>query len=291
MNALINCICCGSQLTYVKSVKVYKSWHCKRCEFVTIYPLPLYKDVEEFYGNQYFKKLIPENVIRSKYEIADLRLKFIDNFNKLKKKSILEIGCAGGQFLETAYNDGWITSGVEINSEMREKAREYSTENRIVKSIDDVKGKYSVIAAWEVLEHMLDPVNDILTIKTKLTADGLLCLSFPNIECKKSIKSKLAWEQFKPPEHLHYWQASNIELLLNNHGFSVVGVRYHGINILVEGIDLLGNRSNKKTILWPIMSIVYRILRPLYSTGIKKQFSRFIRKNYNGIEIYAYLEK
>lgn len=282
----IVCYCCNSCLKQVGKKANYYIWQCPNCGFMTTYPLPSVEEVKAVYKVGYFHKFLSKNAIKSKENIAVMRLKIIDKLVD-QKESILEIGCAAGNFLDIASKQGWFTAGVELNPQMRDIARKYCAEKKVASSLEEVNDKYSVIAMWECLEHVIDLGAEIESIRTLLKSGGIICLSFPNMECKKGIEAKLAWEQVKPPEHLHYWMASNIRAFLEKFGFSDFVFRYHGPKLLLEGRERLGSRSNPKTVFWPLMSVFWRLLRPFYYTDVKKSFSAFVRRNYLGIEIYA----
>ncbi len=82
---------------------------------------------------------------------------------------------------------------------------------------------------------------------------------------------------------------SNIKLFLERYGFQIVGFRYLGFCMQLEGTRKLGSRKNPKTIFWPLMSISSRLMKDLYHTGFKKKFPIYIRRMYEGIEVYARL--
>jgi len=304
MNESIVCCCCNSNLEEVGNKNNYHIWLCPNCDFMTTYPLPSLQELKAIYKKEYFIKqenkgiknrfgynnFLSKGAIKGSENISIIRLKIIGNLVG-QKESILDVGCAAGTFLDVASKQGWFTAGVELNPQMRNIASKYCTENKVESSLGEVNGKYSVITMWEYLEHVLDPVAEIKKIQTLLKPGGLICLSFPNMECKKDIEVKLAWEQIKPPEHLHYWKASNIKLFLEKYGFFVVGFRYHGNKFQLEGVRKLGSRKNPKTILWPLRSLSSRLMKHLYYTGFRKKFPIYVRKMYEGIEVYAKIKK
>lgn len=84
---------------------------------------------------------------------------------------------------------------------------------------------------------------------------------------------------------------SNIKLFLERYSFQIVGFRYFGLRMQLEGARKLGSRKNPKTILWPLMSISSRLMKDLYHTGFRKKFPIYIRRMYEGIEVYAKIKK
>lgn len=299
------CLCCCSSINKVGIKNGYQIWMCPKCGFMTTYPLPSLQELRTVYTREYFlkqenedtenrfgyKNVLSKGAIKGNENVSIIRLKIIENLVG-QKGSVLDAGCAAGTFLSIALKRGWVTAGVELNPQMRTIAAQYCSEGNIWPLLEEARGKYSVITMWEYLEHVIDPVSEIKKVKELLKPNGLLCLSFPNLESRKSIKDKLIWEQVKPPEHLHYWMASNIKLFLEKLGFSIVGFRYRGFKPLLEGKRRFGSRSNPKTVFWPLMSIFSILTIPFYDTNVRKvNFPIFIRRMYEGIEVYAKLER
>lgn len=292
------CCCCHTPLKPMGNKNGYHLVECPACGFITTYPLPSFAKIKAVYSREYFvkepdsqKQFGYENVFspgfqRGNIRWARTRLQIINSILG-KCGKILDVGCASGIFLEVARDMGWSTSGVEINHEMREIAVKACSTGTVATSIADITESYEVITMWEYLEHVTQPEEALENVRRLLKPQGLLCLSFPNIESRKGCQDKLDWEHVKPPEHLHYWTDGNIRLLLKRFGFSDIVFRYFGPRWYIEGIRKWGSRSNPKTLLWPAMSIATILFGRFYATSVKAEFSARIRSWFEGIEVYA----
>lgn len=298
----IKCCCCDSNFSLIGHKNKYALLECSSCGFISTAPIPSQEELNKFYDLNYFIKDDTEHIDKgyeniyssqsrkANLDISKERLEIIESL--ATKEAILDVGCANGVFLEVAAKKGWKTiEGIEINSHMRKASIENMPRAHLYQSIFEVdsSNKYDVITMWELIEHSRDPVDIIKKIKFIIKTEGLLCMSFPNIESYKNLKAKLNWEQVKPPEHLHYWSTNNIELFLAKYGFTIVGMRYHGPKILLNLDRRFGNRNNKKTILWPNTLIIYKLVKylNLQNTNFDQKFSKSVRRRYEGIEIYA----
>jgi len=260
--------------------------------------LPTSDEVKAIYSKQYFIKDNPEQkgfgyqnifsreFVESNKETSKLRLGIIQDILS-KRGSILDVGCANGIFLGVAIQEGWNGSGIEINQEMREVAAQVCLEGKVFPSIDEASGLYDVITMWEYLEHVIQPEDTLENVQHLLKPQGLLCLSFPNIESRTTYQKIINWEHVKPPEHLHYWTSGNISMFLSRFGFSIIGFRYFGFRWPLEARRKFGSRSDPKSCLWPVTSILSRMFKSLYNTPMKKEFAPSIRRLYEGIEVYA----
>lgn len=280
----------------------YRLWQCAQCGFLSTYPLPTPAELLGVYDRRYFfgvgrteghenrgySNVLARGSVRANREVAKWRLGLIARLTG-KVGSVLDVGCAAGVFLGVATEQGWQTAGVEMNPEMRELSRAHCTTCEVAETLSDVKRRFDVVTMWEYLEHVPDPRSDIERVRELLQDGGIVCMSFPNLESQRSVEAIIGWEQVKPPEHLHYWQAGNIARLIERHGFVVAGFRFHGHHAALGGIRVLGSRSNRKTPLWPLMSAFMRTLGPRMHTGFGRDFPPRTRRTYEGMEVYARL--
>lgn len=292
------CCCCNHSLSLWGKKNGFDLVKCPSCDFITTSPLPTLDEIKAVYSKEYFVKDCPgqgqpgyqdvfsQRFVEGNKRASRMRLEIIHDALR-RKGTILDVGCSNGIFLEVALEKGWDCNGAEINQEMREVTARVCAGRTVFSSIDEAYGLYDVITMWEYLEHTRQPEDAVKHVQRLLRPQGLLCLSFPNIESRKSRQDKLNWEHVKPPEHLHYWIASNIRMFLGRFGFSIVGFRYFGLRWQLEAGRKFGSRSNPKTFLWPTTSILGRTLKALYYTSVRKRFSTTIRRQYEGIEVYA----
>jgi len=124
---------------------------------------------------------------------------------------LLDVGCSTGKFLSAAQRIGYKVYGVEVAGNAAQIAR--SITNGIVwqGTIDDIADSYAfdTITAWEVLEHLADPIAFLEQIYTRLKPGGVVGLSVPNWESPwmKQSKAREHW----PPFHLTYWNKKSLQ--------------------------------------------------------------------------------
>lgn len=296
------CICCGLPLSPSGGKNGYRLWHCAECSFLSTYPLPTPTDLQDLYNRSYFfgashnegqdhrgySNVLSRGAVRAGREVAKLRLDLIGELMG-RIGLLLDVGCAAGTFLGVASEQGWRTTGVELNPEMRERARVHCSRGKVAGTLAEVQGRFDAITMWEYLEHVPDPPSEIERVRGLLQIGGIVCMSFPNLESQRSMEAAIGWEQVKPPEHLHYWNAANISAFLERHGFVVEGFRFHGHRAALGGIRVLGSRSKRRTPFWPLMSVFMRTLGNRMHTGFAHDFPLRTRQTYEGMEVYARL--
>ncbi len=115
-----------------------------------------------------------------------------------------EVGCGAGYFVEHMRRQGWHASGCDVSgSAIRAARRLFSLELGHTDFNDRAVEDRSIdlLAAFEVIEHLADPVGFLRTVERKLKPGGCAFVSTPNA----SSGWPLAWKREKsvlPPYHL-----------------------------------------------------------------------------------------
>ena len=104
------------------------------------------------------------------------------------RPAVLDVGCAVGylgEFLRRSSSARWL-AGIEIDPGAAETARRHY-DQVIVGSIDDpavwsqLRRSVDAMIFGDVLEHTADPVMVLRMARSKLSDDGLIVVSIPNI--------------------------------------------------------------------------------------------------------------
>ena len=129
------------------------------------------------------KKMV-ESLLKGEIPLSASHERMIEIVNPSSK--VLEIGCANGFMSIKLKEKGCEVTGVEIDNEFAEKAKEVCDEV-INGDIEDeeilgkLKGVYNHIIFGDILEHLKDPWHVVYRLKTLLKEDGSIIVSLPNI--------------------------------------------------------------------------------------------------------------
>lgn len=98
---------------------------------------------------------------------------------------LLDVGCGLGFFLERAQARGWDVAGVDTSESWVRLANERLGGDRVVHGLLAEAGlparSFDLITAWDVIEHIHDPLAFLRDIKELLAPGGRLFLRTPNL--------------------------------------------------------------------------------------------------------------
>lgn len=151
------------------------------------------------------------------------KLKLINSFD-LEEKKLLDIGCGTGDFLKTAKQDGWLSSGIEPNENARQIAN-LKTDNQVydVKQLLNFeKHSFDVITLWHVLEHLPKLEEQITVLKNLLKEKGTLIIAVPNHNSFDANHYSKFWAAYDVPRHLWHFNQMSISKLFASKNMKVV---------------------------------------------------------------------
>ena len=103
----------------------------------------------------------------------------------LEGKSALDVGCGAGLLAEPLARLGAAVTGVDAAPQLVAAARDHAAGRGLAidyraGGVEDVSGRFDLITAMEVIEHVASPRTFLANLAERLADDGLLILSTPN---------------------------------------------------------------------------------------------------------------
>lgn len=139
---------------------------------------------------------------------------------------LLDVGCASGLFLSRALDAGWRVTGIEPSKALFAQAVERVGSRGAVLPIlleeaGFAAGRFDVVTLWDVLEHVVDPMNFLRRCRNLLQTGGRLFLNVPDLD---SIEARLLGRRWPLllPEHLNYFNRSSLRLCAEKCGLHVI---------------------------------------------------------------------
>ncbi len=154
-------------------------------------------------------------------------------------KTILDVGCSEGFFGAELKKKGAIVWGIEIEdgpANAAVKRLDKVIINTVEGAIDQLPDAYfDCIVFNDVLEHLLDPDAVLFTLKNKLTVNGVIVTSVPNVRYWKNLRKLLYKRDWKyepngilDRTHFRFFTKISIVRMFNDVGYDVLKIE--GIN-------------------------------------------------------------
>ncbi len=118
---------------------------------------------------------------------ASRSVKLLDTFQrhaKLKPTGrMLDMGCGNGATIRAfgQVAPGWTKAGIEFDHKYRAEVESIpNTERLHVGPVEDLPGTFDLITIVHVLEHIVDPISVLKSLRGKLAPSGLLLIEVPH---------------------------------------------------------------------------------------------------------------
>ncbi len=223
-------------------INEYDAYRCNECGLIYFLPDPIESDLEFLYSGKDYLDILFNNPKWRKWVIDYHWLPILKEIeSNINVSTIFDMGCSDGLFMDLAMKRGWNVYGSDLNSEKLSLAGKHHKGRITHDSIYNLSWddeQFDVVRLCHVLEHLIDPVKALTSIKRVLRKNGILnigipvfderaynlVLKIPNARLRNKLIKKLGW--MDPPHHLTVWSTNTIEEALSNLGFSVIFKTY-----------------------------------------------------------------
>jgi SAM-dependent methyltransferase len=140
---------------------------------------------------------------------------------------LLDVGAAGGAFVEQAIARGYEAEGVEPTPEFAAFARDtlgVPVRATTVEHADLQPASLDVVTMWHVLEHVPDPVAVLDLLRDALAPGGVLAIEVPNAGGHLARSQGTAWPSLEPDVHVNQFGPRSLRRALERAGFDVAEV-------------------------------------------------------------------
>lgn len=135
---------------------------------------------------------------------------------------VLDIGTAGGAFLDAANKYGYDVVGLEPSKYLVEQGKKRGL--KIIQGTLDTNTlephSFDMVCLWDVIEHLTDPHHALEKIRSLLKPGGILLINFPDIG---TWQAKLAGKRFWwiLSVHLHHFTRDTIAKICRSTGYEI----------------------------------------------------------------------
>jgi len=251
------CIVCGSidsslkficrdNLTGSGSFDIHA---CTNCGFTFTMNPPPEQEIEKYYdaGEYISHSDTKKGLTNALYHLTRslmLRRKrnMIRKLTGLKRGTLLDLGCGTGYFAAFMKESGWKVTGLEVNEQAANHAREsFNLEVIDVSQLPGLRERsFDCITLWHVLEHFHDPLSYMTVINRLLSPGGKCIIAMPNSSSFDARHYGSHWAAWDVPRHLWHFNPVTLRRFAENHGFTVTHVKSLSFDVFY--ISILSER-------------------------------------------------
>jgi 2-polyprenyl-3-methyl-5-hydroxy-6-metoxy-1,4-benzoquinol methylase len=216
------------------------------CSVTGLWPLPDQDELARHYANYYLTRT---SDAERQDRLVDLHrgiVEYLLGQERLPARpSFLDYGFGSGSFLRCVARLGHQATGADVSSQNVVQLRETAARDGLAIDAIELTGgslaalagrRYDVVTLFQVIEHVLHPLELVSELSRLQAPGGLLYIECPNDDAvwagaKTVIHRALkhdSWNSLKHPEHLHGFNRRAITSLLASAGYDTVEVGDYG---------------------------------------------------------------
>ena len=186
-------------------------------------------DERDFYGKSYWlehqkTRGLPDVVERARTDPSERCLFWLERLleNVSPPGRALEIGCGHGAFVALLRELGFDAIGVDLSGWVVEFARKTFGVSVLQGTLEtlDLEPGFTCVAAFDVLEHLVDPLETMRRCRRLLAPNGVVLLQTP---CYRGEDHD--WPMFQKDEHIYLFTEASVRDLLKGAGFNDIRIR------------------------------------------------------------------
>ena len=249
---------------------------CTHCGSGRTVPVPRPDELDAFYAQEY--KYDAHLLIAAEKRWRARHI--LETALPAGAKRVLDVGCMYGYLLEEAKLRGVKDAmGVELSAGAA-KAAVANGLDVFCGSIEEfaarTPGKFDLIVAQHVLEHVPDPTAFLSCARELLAPGGKVCLCVPNYDARARKIFREAWGWYQVPVHLHHFGQLGLSRLLEESGYTVDRTERRGgdslfvLMTLLQSVGKMPSSSGAKppsALGRAFVRTASTLLRPYYFVG------------------------
>ena len=175
---------------------------CATCRTLMLAPVP--SDLDRYYPPEYYRLPASRGELLAAAEPEGYKLRIVRGY--VPGGRLIEIGPAVGAFAVLAQEAGYETSAIEMDAEccrfLRTVVGITAHETAQPAGALAAHGPFDVIAMWQVIEHLRNPIEVLSAAARALRPGGVLALAAPNPDAFQFRIFRARWTHVDAPRHL-----------------------------------------------------------------------------------------
>lgn len=224
------CSWCGNDAAdhplWCEDLKPFRTVQCIRCGMVYVQVRLSQKGRDEYYSCYYSDVHQSQNDLKDKRNrMYAIEIKFIEKY--ITNGRILDVGCAGGNFLIYFKDDRWDRWGIEYGREAVKIAQKRIGSQILQGELTELDlpiGTFDLVAFRGVIEHVPKPKEYLESAVKLLSPQGKIFIgSTPNRDslCAHLFRNK--WNHHLPASHIFHFSPNDLKQFFHERSMRLIG--------------------------------------------------------------------
>ena len=230
------CVCSGNDFEILSEKDRYGLYVpvviCRDCGLILTNPRMTQESCNQFYDVEYRKLYMgkdtpTEEYFRDEYHSGKWIYEFLENSlrSHLNNLKVLEVGTGAGGILYYFKKKGNFVCGCDLDSEYVEFGREKYALDLSVGTISDIDMPWTpdIVIYSHVLEHILNPVEELIKLRSIINKNSLIYVELPGV--KYLIHSRCYEMNFLKQlqnAHIYYFTLRTLKNVLGKAGYTLL---------------------------------------------------------------------
>ncbi len=231
----IHCPICGcvessvafDAVDYLVTHEVFAVARCEECGFLFTNPQPAAADLGRYYESDEYvshseskQSMLNTLFLLARSYTLGWKVRLLKRY--AKGRTLLDVGCGSASLLDASAKHRFAITGVEPSDYARAVAKkEHGLDILPIEELFMLKGSYSHITLFHVLEHVADLNAYFERFAQLLDTDGALVIALPNAASSDAAIYGAEWAAYDVPRHLWHFTKKDIVRLAAKYGFEL----------------------------------------------------------------------
>ncbi|HAJ34025.1 MAG TPA: hypothetical protein DCK79_11880 [Candidatus Atribacteria bacterium] len=246
------CICGGNNFDILAEKDRYGLYTsiviCRNCGLIQANPRMTQKSYNQFYDIEYRKlyvgkEVATEEFFRNQYYKGKRIYHYLENNLRINLSNlrVLEVGVGAGGILYYFKEMGNEICGCDLGSEYIEFGRKKYGLNLFVGTIEDmdIKQTPDIVIYSHVLEHLLNPIDELIKLKSIVGKDSYIYIELPGVKYLTHSYNMDFLRQIQNA-HVYYFTLTTLKNVLEKAGYDLICG-----NEIIQSIFKISSKNNE----------------------------------------------
>jgi 2-polyprenyl-3-methyl-5-hydroxy-6-metoxy-1,4-benzoquinol methylase len=211
---------------------------CRGCGSLVLHRLPARETAAGFYPRDYWYRESDQTWLstlewRYRRWVLKDHVGYVGRFLPSPAK-VLEVGCSSGTFLYLLKRQGVEVLGLDFSKEAAAEAKSRYAITVLVGSLKDHADELRrwaphAVCMFHVLEHLVDPLEELRLVHSILWSRGQLFLQVPNMDSWQAELFGARWYGVDVPRHVVNFTESGLRHVIKRAGFRIANRKHFSL--------------------------------------------------------------